>query len=137
MCYALHFKELKPYRTLEELFELVLESYLKKNAPEFRALDLNASSKNPEGRHIPAKLRTRVLKQDNYSCSYVSQDGTRCSARHDLEIDHIVPYSLGGLTEASNLRTLCSAHNRFEADRLLGTKTMAPYTKSIAITPLG
>jgi 5-methylcytosine-specific restriction endonuclease McrA len=37
-----------------------------------------------------------------------------------LQIDHIVPFAKGGKTEASNLRTLCRAHNLLMAELEFG-----------------
>ena len=36
-----------------------------------------------------------------------------------LEIDHIIPVSKGGLTEESNLQTLCWKCNRSKSDKIL------------------
>ncbi|RIL08355.1 MAG: HNH endonuclease, partial [Proteobacteria bacterium] len=71
-------------------------------------------------RSAPPNLRALVLGRDNYQCSFVSEGGTRCACRSDLEVDHIIPAALGGKTEPENLRTLCAAHNRYEAGRVLG-----------------
>ena len=64
-------------------------------------------------RDIPAKLRYEVLKRDNSTCVI-------CGAKPPkvvLHIDHIVPYSKGGKTELSNLRTLCSKCNLGKGNR--------------------
>lgn len=58
-------------------------------------------------RVIRRKLRYEVLKRDNFTC-------VLCGAKSpavELHVDHIVPYSKGGKTELSNLRTLCSKCN--------------------------
>ena len=36
-----------------------------------------------------------------------------------LEIDHIIPVAKGGLTEESNLQTLCWKCNRAKSDKLI------------------
>src|SRR5262249_31913937 len=72
------------------------------------------------GRHIPSALRREVRTRDGGRCTYCASDGTRCSARAYLQIDHIVPVARGGKTELSNLRLLCSAHNRLEARSVFG-----------------
>ena len=64
---------------------------------------------------IPKSLRYAVLKRDKERC-------VKCGAsakRKDivLEIDHIVPWSKGGLTELSNLQTLCYGCNRGKKDK--------------------
>ena len=73
-------------------------------------------------RYIPALLRDQVLKRDNYQCSYTSHEGVRCTCRRNLELDHIVPFAVGGRTESENLRVLCSAHNLHTARLAFGAE---------------
>ncbi len=68
-------------------------------------------------RHIPAALRDEIMLRDGRRCTFIARDGTRCNATRHLQIDHITPFALGGRHEASNLRLLCGAHNRLEAER--------------------
>ena len=64
-------------------------------------------------RAIPAAVRRQVWERDRGCCSYVDGgSGRRCGSRHLLEIDHVVPYALGGGAELDNLRLLCAAHHR-------------------------
>ncbi len=66
------------------------------------------------GRAIPAAVRRQVWERDGGCCSYVDPvSGRRCGSRHLLEIDHVVPYALGGSAEPDNLRLLCAAHHRY------------------------
>lgn len=54
-------------------------------------------------------LRYNILRRDGFRCRLcgrTAEDGVT------LEVDHIVPISKGGLTEESNLRTLCKDCNR-------------------------
>lgn len=57
------------------------------------------------------KLRMQILKRDNYRCRVCGRD----PANHtdvELHIHHIRPWSVGGVTEESNLITLChTCHN--------------------------
>ncbi len=62
-------------------------------------------------RHIPRAIRREVLLRDNYRCSYIAPDGTRCDAKHHLHLDHIKPFSFGGGHNSDNLRVLCGGHN--------------------------
>ncbi len=65
-------------------------------------------------RAIPVAVRRQVWERDRGCCSYVDRDsGRRCGSRHLLEIDHVVPYALGGSGEPDNLRLLCAAHHRY------------------------
>ena len=64
-------------------------------------------------RYIPVAVRSDVWRRDNGCCSYVDpHSGRRCGSRYRLEIDHVVPFALGGATELSNLRVRCRAHHR-------------------------
>ena len=65
-------------------------------------------------RYIPAPVRREVWRRDGGCCSYVDpHSGRRCGSRFLLELDHIVPFALGGSAEPENLRVYCAAHNRF------------------------
>lgn len=46
-------------------------------------------------------LRERRLEIDGYQCS-------NCGSTESLQVHHVVPESLGGVDEVSNLRTLCA-----------------------------
>ena len=65
------------------------------------------------GRAIPAAVRRQVWQRDGGCCSYVDREtGRRCNSRHMIEIDHIMPYALGGAADPGNLRLVCRAHHR-------------------------
>ena len=72
-----------------------------------------ASERCASGRAIPAAVRRQVWRRDGGRCCYVDrQTGRRCNSRHLIEIDHILPYAMGGGAEPANLRLLCGAHHR-------------------------
>ena len=71
-------------------------------------------------RHIPVQVKDEVLARDNHQCSYVSESGVACCSRTNLEIDHILPFALGGKAESSNLRVLCRVHNLLTAKETFG-----------------
>ena len=61
-------------------------------------------------RWIKIGLRYDVLKRDHFRCVLCGAS----PATHlgcDLHVDHVIPYSKGGKTVASNLRTLCEPCN--------------------------
>lgn len=66
---------------------------------------------------MTSQLRQRIKKRDNFTCK-------SCNVSLDqephllLEIDHIVPISRGGLTEESNLQTLCWRCNRSKGAKI-------------------
>ncbi|MCY4481899.1 MAG: hypothetical protein OXC12_03410 [Spirochaetaceae bacterium] len=56
-------------------------------------------------RYIPVAVKREVWRRDQGCCSYVDRhSGRRCGSRFRLEIDHIVPFALGGGAEPGNLR---------------------------------
>ena len=75
-----------------------------------------------ESRYIPSEVRDRVFERAGHQCQYRSADGTRCSARTRLEIEHERPFAVYRSHEERNLRILCGRHNRFEAERVYGAK---------------
>ena len=64
-------------------------------------------------RAIPAAVRRQVWQRDGGRCTYRDrQTGRHCNSRHLIEIDHILPYALGGGADLENLRLLCAVHHR-------------------------
>ena len=64
-------------------------------------------------RYIPVAVKREVWRRDQGRCSYVDRhSGRRCGSRYRLEIDHIVPFALGGASELFNLRLRCGAHHK-------------------------
>jgi len=49
-------------------------------------------------------LRRLILRRDRYGCQW-------CTSTHLLQVDHIIPWSAGGLDIPTNLRALCKACN--------------------------
>lgn len=74
-----------------------------------------------------------VFERDHGMCTYVSPDGTKCQEKKFLHYDHIMQFSLGGKSEASNLRLLCSSHNALCAEEVFGK---AYITKKISAVSL-
>jgi len=81
----------------------------------------SAPSSNPSpNRRCPAAVGRAVFLRDGQQCSYVSPDGRRCSARRCLELDHVVPWAVGGESTIENLRLRCRAHNQRYARQYYG-----------------
>src|SRR5262249_452740 len=94
------------------VFSKLIENFLKVQHKKSKA--------DTSKRYIPKSIREDVYKSCGGQCSYIAKDGTRCSERKYLQIDHVLPYSLGGKTEPENLRLLCSSHNRLLAEVTFG-----------------
>jgi 5-methylcytosine-specific restriction endonuclease McrA len=80
--------------------------------------------RSSKSRHIPAEVRRAVVDRDGHQCTFRSDSGRRCSARHGLESDHIEPVARGGTSTVDNLRLRCRAHNQYEAERTFGAEFM-------------
>lgn len=61
-------------------------------------------------------LREAIKKRDNYTCCKCG-NSVFDEPNLLLEVDHIVPVSKGGKTEASNLQTLCWRCNRLKSNK--------------------
>ena len=140
-------KELLGSGDMATVLERAVDCYLKAHCPkerqerrkvraakivEKKAVGEVAGKKavKPEDvRNARVALKDTVRERDGYRCVYVGLDGVRCQARTCLEIDHCLPFGMGGKTEIGNLRTLCRAHNALQARRAYGAERIA---KSIA-----
>jgi 5-methylcytosine-specific restriction endonuclease McrA len=58
---------------------------------------------------IPAALRRAVYAADRHRCCF-------CGSRDQLQIDHIRPWSRGGLSALWNTMTLCGKCNRVKSN---------------------
>jgi 5-methylcytosine-specific restriction endonuclease McrA len=76
-------------------------------------------------RSIPAAVRRAVQERDGGRCAFVSEAGQRCAETRFLEFDHIDPVARGGEATVANLRLVCSAHNRYAAERVFGAEFMS------------
>lgn len=61
-------------------------------------------------------LREAIKKRDNYTCC-ICGNSVYKEPNLLLEVDHIIPISKGGKTEASNLQTLCWRCNRKKSNK--------------------
>ena len=72
-----------------------------------------APKSRASGRAIPAAVKQEVWQRDGGRCRYLDpHTRRRCTSRHLLQIDHVLPYGLGGGSDPANLRLLCHAHHR-------------------------
>ena len=72
------------------------------------------------GRAIPAAVKREVWQRDRGRCRYLDpHTRRRCTSRHLLQIDHVLPYALGGGSDPANLRG-------FSAMPITATATVAP-----------
>jgi hypothetical protein len=103
-----------PGATVEDVFNELVEFFLKHKAPRQR----KPAKPKSRTRHIPVATRDQVMLRDKRRCTFRSRSGHKCNSTHNLQIDHIKPFALGGTHDPENLRVLCAAHNRHEARRV-------------------
>ena len=122
-------KNLIGNQSLEKIFDEALNALLlteqKKRGASPKPRDANLSrapylekvkSSSTDSRFIPIDLKRLVFARSEGQCEYVDPaTKQRCSSRFRLQIDHRLPLTLNGKTEASNLRHLCFAHNALMA----------------------
>lgn len=66
--------------------------------------------------YIPKALREKVAMQAKHRCGYCLT--AEAIVGTPMEIDHIIPESLGGLTEEDNLWLACSLCNAHKGNRI-------------------
>ena len=66
--------------------------------------------------YIPKALREKVAAQAHHRCGYCLT--SEAIVGTPMEIDHLIPQSLGGLTEEDNLWLACSLCNDHKSDRI-------------------
>jgi hypothetical protein len=66
--------------------------------------------------YVPKALRDRVARQARYRCGYCLTQESIVGT--PMEIEHIVPEALGGLTIEDNLWLACSLCNDHKGDRI-------------------
>ena len=67
--------------------------------------------KSSRDRSIRQSLRISVFERDAYRCR-------ECGDWHGLTVDHIIPWSKGGLTKLENLQTLCRSCNSRKGNKI-------------------
>jgi hypothetical protein len=65
--------------------------------------------------HVPAEVEREVRLRDGNRCQYPLDAGGVCGSTWQVELDHIVPFVLGGPTTVANLRCACRVHNAYAA----------------------
>jgi 5-methylcytosine-specific restriction endonuclease McrA len=68
--------------------------------------------------YVPRALRERVAVQARYRCGYCLT--AEAVVGMPMELDHLIPESLGGLTEEENLWLACSLCNDSRNNRIVG-----------------
>jgi len=100
---------------------------------------LTAVKMQSQGRQrtVGTEQRYRILMRDNYTCQKCGRygPGARDKDGHPLpepedgyavlEVDHMIPFSLGGSDDDSNLQTLCEKCNRGKSNKYIDAENRA------------
>lgn len=78
--------------------------------------NISSINKLNERKKMTKNLRYYILQRDNSRCQ---RCGRTVADGVTLEVDHKIPISKGGLTEESNLWTLCRDCNRGKSDKYI------------------
>ena len=72
-------------------------------------------------RHIPRRLRDQIWQRDQGRCQHRDpKTGKICGSSRFLQLDHQLPFALGGKHQEQNLRLLCRGHNQYRSELLFG-----------------
>ena len=135
---------INPNFSVKELFDLIMDRELKRTDPELKKTKAKTETKaqrqatppavpvppipptsKPASRYVPAHIKQEVWQRDHGECSYKDPvTKQKCGSRHQLQVDHILPFALGGETCLENLRLLCRAHNFYQATQVFGKEYM-------------
>jgi hypothetical protein len=114
-----------PGASVEDVFNEMIEFFLKPKAPKQRKpAKPRPAEPKPPTRHIPVATRDQVMLRDKQRCTFRSRSGRKCNSIHNLQIDHIQPFALGGTHDPENLRVLCAAHNQHVARKVFSRKSV-------------
>ncbi len=105
-----------PYMTLGQAFETSLDLALTKLlAAKMNRSDPQVSTVFSLGRRPNSSLQKNVWQRAGGKCEL-------CQSNFKLELDHTVPFALGGSTTIENLRLLCRNCNQREAIKVFGAE---------------
>ncbi|MGE3973907.1 MAG: HNH endonuclease [Bdellovibrionales bacterium] len=118
------YSHIHPNPSFAELIDLMANDALKKRTALKKATTSRPSVSSPgeetlrkHTRYIPSQIKRVVWQRDQGKCTY-AHAGKKCDSKFQLEVDHIQPYSLGGLNSIENLRLLCRSHNQLRIREL-------------------
>ncbi|MHA1647134.1 MAG: HNH endonuclease [Promethearchaeota archaeon] len=94
-------------RTLRQ--EGWLLEHVQEGSSHYYILHSDIKEKGNKRVNISSKLRYEILRRDGHRCVQCGKSSKEDDVK--LEIDHKIPVNMGGLTEESNLQTLCQECN--------------------------
>jgi hypothetical protein len=108
-----------PGMTTGELVRYLTKLGLKKHDLAQQEVKTKATpAPNESVRYVSRPVARQVWKRDQSRCTWTDpKTGQKCGSTYLLQIDHRMPFALGGKTHLQNLRLLCFQHNQLEAQR--------------------
>jgi hypothetical protein len=91
---------------------------------------LEQADTTPSSRHIPAAVKRAVRNRDRGRCTFVDQQGRRCTEDRRLEFHHRKPFGRGGDHRSENICLMCKAHNTLFAERDYGKDVVDRYRRN-------
>ncbi|HEY6557566.1 MAG TPA: HNH endonuclease, partial [Polyangiaceae bacterium] len=107
---------------LPALFSRAIKALIEKEVRRRRGAGRKRKRREqkPGSRHVPVEVKAEVWRRDGSQCTFVDEEGRRCSARRFLTIEHVQPYACGGPATVDNLSLLCRSHNAHTARQVFG-----------------
>jgi HNH endonuclease len=122
-----------PNMSTRDLIAYLTKKELKERDPaqqEVRSRK-TSSAPNETARQFSKPVIRAIWKRDEGKCAWVHKEsGRRCCSKFRNQVDHIVPWAMGGLSTLENGRLLCWQHNRIEAERWFGREKMQQFKKA-------
>jgi hypothetical protein len=82
-----------------------------------KATSTPAIGAKKRSRYIARSIRRSLLQRAGHRCEFTAADGTRCTQKTALQIDHRISFCMGGSNNEGNLMILCGQHNRRKFER--------------------
>jgi hypothetical protein len=128
----------QPGADVEAILEAGLDALLERAAkrkgivkrPRKGAPPRPAEAKGRTSRYVPAAVRREVWLRDEGKCQWKLAGGGICGSTHQCELDHILPYAMGGQATVDGLRVLCRVHNDVAARQAYGDEWMNAFTSA-------
>jgi len=73
-----------------------------------------------ETRFISQETKRKVFQRSGGFCEFIGKNGKRCHSKHQLEWDHVIPWSQGGGNDEKSLRVYCRSHNQYRTKETHG-----------------
>lgn len=113
-----YFSYVSPAGRSSRTFKIKITSSLLKEIQAKLAAKINKTGHTKVQRNAMTNdLREAIKKRDNYTCC-ICGNSVFNEPNLLLEVDHIIPISKGGKTEACNLQTLCWRCNRAKSNSI-------------------